>query len=348
VSADYALPYYLVSRSIKNIEDVRRIGLALTMVALLVSIVLLFEAYSFWPLYRGAYHHYGMEGDLGIGVKVRAGLMRTGGPFLESTSMAFALALCFFAALSMRHFFRSVSHHAAVICTLIVGLLAPQSRGAWIAVALGLIMIEVYRGRYSVIATRMTLIGGVVIGLIVAASGSQRLSELAGISGDALGTVSYRSLLFERGTQEFWKSPVFGQPPAQVYRNLSDLRQGEGLVDFVNTYLYVALVSGSVGLLIFIIGMLLPVVSLLNRRSYFRRADVDLRLPAFVFAGIVVPIEMLAFTSFSGRPAILYFMFLAMAAGMVRLRPRAPFAVLDRSGAASGRADTDRQRRVSA
>jgi O-antigen ligase len=316
---NYGVPYYFLSRAVRNWEAVRNVGLYLTAGAVVVSVVLIYEAYSYWPLYRGAYTHFGIDLGQGLGVKIRSGLMRSGGPFLEPTSMAFALALLFFAALCSRSWFKGIGHYGVALGLISAGLLAPQSRGAWVAVVLGIIAMPLYQRRYAAAATRFLVLGVSGLTLLFVAGTNRQVGQLLGVSGDALGTVDYRKKLLTRGLEEFWLNPYLGQPPSSVYKRLSDLTQGEGIIDFVNFYLYTALVSGAVGLVLLAVALLIPVIWMWQGAKLITK--VQRQAGAFVFAGILVPLEMLAFTSFDGRPAILYFLFVGLAGAIASFPP---------------------------
>jgi O-antigen ligase len=80
-----------------------------------------------------------------------------------------------------------------------------------------------------------------------------------------IGDVTYRHLLFQRGWELFKDHPIFGDQLA--YLKMEPLRQGEGIIDFVNTYVQVALDYGLVGLTFFVGFMMLG----LKRTWYLSR-----------------------------------------------------------------------------
>jgi O-antigen ligase len=59
-------------------------------------------------------------------------------------------------------------------------------------------------------------------------------------------TVAYRQQLFDVSMTMIRQNPVFGDP--FVYLRMEELRQGQGIIDLVNGYLYTALFNGLVGL----------------------------------------------------------------------------------------------------
>jgi O-antigen ligase len=125
--------------------------------------------------------------------------------------------------------------------------------------------------------------------------------------GGASDTTTYRRELFEKGRQVFRLSPLVGHSIPRLNVLMAELRQGEGIIDFVNTYLWIALIGGSVGLAIFIGNFADPLVSLWRRRPVLRSYEPGQAPAAFVFGCLVMLCEMLFFTSFGGRPAFLTF-----------------------------------------
>jgi O-antigen ligase len=90
------------------------------------------------------------------------------------------------------------------------------------------------------------------------------------------GTILYRQRLAERGWEIVLAHPFFGdQFP---WPEMEDLRQGEGIIDIVNTYLGVALNYGLVGLFLFLSFILLAAMRVYARTRVLVRSDPDLAL----------------------------------------------------------------------
>ena len=318
---DCALPYYVVSRSIRTVDDLKLCMVYLAAAAAVLSVILIYEARTSWPMYNVLYDHYRIPAQLMV--KARGGVLRAGGPFLESTSIAMVLASCILAAWLSRPAFRSTRYHFAVLALLLAGLTMPQSRGAWIGLFIGMFAADLYRRRIGNAARRMAVIGALGLGLVAVAPLSPYLSETLGLSGGSADTVDYRQRLFDRGIEEYLKSPVIGYSSPEILVHLADLRQGEGIVDFVNTYIYFMLISGSIGLVIFVGGFVYYLARLWRLRHGTRVGDPDADARALVFAGLVMPMEMLIFTSFGGRPEVFVFVMFAFAAALLAGRERA-------------------------
>jgi hypothetical protein len=312
---DCAMPYYIFSRGVRSVQDAKLCMLHLVTAAAILSVILLYEVRTSWPIYNQLYPLHQVK--VLLLVKQRGGVLRAGGPFLESTSIAMVLATCVVAAWLSRFAFRSRATHFALLALLLVGLTAPQSRGAWVGLILGTVAADMYRRRPFAAARRIALIGALGAALVSLAPMSPYLSDTLGMSEGSSSTVEYRSRLFTRGMEEFWKSPTIGYSPPQVLIHLSDLRQGEGIIDFVNTYIFIMLVSGMIGLTIFVGIFLYYLCGLWVRRAAFKRSDTDLTTQTFVFAGLAMPMEMLIFTSLGGRVETMLFILFGLGTSLM-------------------------------
>lgn len=313
---DLGLPYYILSRGIADVDGQRSALRWLACGGVALTAVLMLETWRSWPIYNELYGHYNVP--MVLLVKARGGLLRAGGPFVEPTSMALVLALCLAALSVLRDDFRSRAQYMGLLAMTFVGVCAPQSRGAWIGLGLAVIAMAIYRGRWrALLATGASL--GMVIGLVIlTAMLSPGFAEALGLSGgSASETTTYRRELFEQGKDAFWQSPLLGHSMPQLNILLADLRQGEGIIDFVNTYLWIALIAGTAGLLIFIGNFLDPLIALWKRRRDLHRTPAEAPA-AFAFGVLVMLGEMLFFTSFGGRPAFLTLGLFGLGAAILR------------------------------
>lgn len=318
ISLDLALPYYIASRGLRSQEDLRSAMLWLGAGGLLVGAILAFELLKGWPVYNVLYSAYGL--DTLLLVKLRGGMLRAGGPFVESTSAAMLVAICTVALYLSGEYFRTRWHHFLVLAAAIVGLLAPQSRGAWIGLCIAIAFADMARARYASLATKVLVLGGALSSLFLAAHLSPILSEALGLSGNSRDTSDYRRLLLERGLEEFGRNPLLGLPMSEVELRLPDLIQGEGIIDFVNTYIWIMLVSGIVGLFVFVGAFLYFLTKIVHVGRLSHRNSPDAIAGVFAFSVMAMLMEMFFFTSFATRPAIYTFAIFGFSAAFIRLR----------------------------
>ncbi len=326
-SFSLALPYYIASRGLRSSEDLRSAMLWLSAGGIVVASLLVFELWKAWPVYNQLYRIN--ELPTVLLVKVRAGMLRAGGPFVEPTSAAMVLAMCTLALYLSREFFRNRRSHALLIVIVLVGLIAPQSRGAWIGVGIAVAAADILRGHYAQLARKLFVVGGAMSLLFLAAQFNSDLSETMGLSGGSSATTDYRRLLLDRGLEEFANRPVLGHSMKELEPKLPDLVQGEGIIDFVNTYIWVMLVAGLVGLIIFVapFAYFLGSIIRFGRLRGAKRRDVEAGV--FVFGVLLMFMEMLFFTSFGmTRPAFYQFALFGFAAAFLRLQQRPKLEVV--------------------
>ena len=179
----------------------------------------------------------------------------------------------------------------------------------------------------QIMAAGLLLTGTYLGATMIASIGSQLSYSL----NEGTGAGNYRSELFRRGMEEFWKSPIFGDSFTNVVARMQDMIQGEGIVDFVNSYLYFALFAGGIGLVLFCLSFLIPIFRLASIRTQLIPGSADRDVAGFCLALLASGAVMLAFTSYPQRPSI----FLLIASGialMMRVPRRAAQVTVDKTG----------------
>jgi len=227
---------------------------------------------------------------------MRGGLLRTGGTLLDYTAGGMFLACVLVILPAMQSRFRQ-AWILGIGAVLLAGLFVTQSRGAWVALAAGWLVCMMYRGyagRALGLAAALALVPVAVVPLI--ATYSNKLGESLGASGHSVGTAEYRTNLLKEGLRQISAHPMFGQTPKQLSIALSNLVQGQHMVDFVNTPLTVALIIGIPGLLAW--GLLWGMAIILPWRNRAAKPSRKLNDPAEMpMAVMVVTMVALAFTS---------------------------------------------------
>jgi O-antigen ligase len=103
------------------------------------------------------------------------------------------------------------------------------------------------------------LMGRITLGAVVALPllmltpmASRIIALLPWVGQYDAGSVDYRQQLFEVSWNVLMMNPILGSPGYMTSGALESMRQGEGIIDMVNTYLGIALASGFVGLALFV------------------------------------------------------------------------------------------------
>ncbi|HKX23464.1 MAG TPA: O-antigen ligase domain-containing protein, partial [Rhizorhapis sp.] len=79
IGLDYAVPYFVISRSVRTMDDIRLCMIWLACAAVIISVILLYEVRTGWPMYNSLYDRHGIMTLLLV--KMRGGVLRAGGPF---------------------------------------------------------------------------------------------------------------------------------------------------------------------------------------------------------------------------------------------------------------------------
>lgn len=318
VSLDLALPYYIVSRGVRTNEELRSALLWLGAGGVVVGAILVFEVWRGWPVYFELYRAYELPAVLLY--KERGGLIRAGGPFVEPTSVAMVLAICTLALYLSREYMRTRPHYLLLMAVCIAGLIAPQSRSAWIGIGVAMAAADILRVRYVQLGKKILILGSAISCLFMAAQLSPHLSESLGLSGHSTETSDYRRMLLNRGLEEFMKRPILGYSTPELEDRLSDMVQGEGIIDYVNTYVWIMLIGGVAGLFIFAGAFVYFLVNILRFGQFRGAGRRNVEAGAFVFGVLLMLMEMFFFTSFGTRPSYYTFALFGFAAAFFRLQ----------------------------
>ncbi|MDO9449995.1 MAG: O-antigen ligase family protein, partial [Rugosibacter sp.] len=173
-------------------------------------------------------------------------LASTGQPIVLGYVMTVALGIFMFLKKSIPN--RAVWMAGMIL--LIAGLIAPLSRGPWIGAAI-MLMVFISTGPKALSRTSLLgLVGLVALPILLSTPiGEKVISYLPFVGTVEEETITYRQLLLEVSTTIIMANPLFGSYDFLLY--LEELRQGQGIIDLVNSYLSIALASGLVGLSLF-------------------------------------------------------------------------------------------------
>ncbi|MCU0773472.1 MAG: O-antigen ligase family protein [Ideonella sp.] len=337
---DVFLPYYVASRSVRNLQAFREVAVAMGVMCMVLAVIAAFESMRGWLLFHAlryaldvdwAYSNYLGRGaggwlraqastghSIALGYLmvislcllaflrpamsqprvVRSTLPATMssstfggrfGPALVGVFIALPLALLSFVrpssyvpgrpALAPKPTSLPSMAWRLAALTLCVGLVASLSRGPWLG---AVVALAVFALTGPDRLTRAAKIGaGAVVAVAVMLStgvGRQFIDLLPFIGTVDSFNVTYRQRLFDVSMQVFWQHPVFGSFHAKLNPTMESLRQGEGIIDIVNTYLAVALRSGAVGLALFTGVFVLAIAGVVRSLRSIRDGDSDLHV----------------------------------------------------------------------
>jgi hypothetical protein len=256
---DIALPYYVASRGLRSLPQFREVAAAAALAITATASIAIFESGKHWLLYEALRNPLGIEGHQVYRTR------SAGGPLRAVTVTAYPIVLGYVIMFGLGFFAfvtSFVKHRKAAMLTwllLLGGLIASLSRGPWIGAA-AMAMVIIFLGPAR---SKGLVLGGLTAGislLVLSATPSGRMIlELLPFVGTAeTGTADYRARLWDVSMLVFWQNPLLGDLHFMENPILEQMRQGEGIIDIVNSFLQVALPYGFVGIALFSSALLFP------------------------------------------------------------------------------------------
>lgn len=256
------IPYYVISRCIQSVDDFRRVFFGIVVTAVMLSFLGLFEQTFQWGFFRYLPGLLDFR-DLPVALigGVRDGMLRI------SATMA-PLSLGYFMVLAMALLFlmKDLLPKQGLFFISTLGLFSMTlfftgSRGAWLSL---IVVLMVYF--YLKISNRWLKLGVLSGGVGLMFFGSLVLSLVGGFdvnSVDEHGTFQYRIDLIKTSASVIGDNLLIGTTNPNEGGALESMRQGQGIIDIVNTYLEVLLYFGVIGF-----GLFMSIFFVLLRNMY--------------------------------------------------------------------------------
>ncbi len=248
---DVFLPYFVISRSLKNMQLYREAILSLVLVILLIALIAVFESNKHWLLYASVERVLGTSGMTGY--IARDGILRAivsaGHPIALGYLMVVGMGLYLFLQRSIQRKF--VRRFGMVL--LVGGLIAPLSRGPWVG-AVALLIVFVLTGRNPA-RHLMSVFLAAMLAFSLASilpGGERAINLLPFIGTTEKATIDYRDQLLTNSLIVIQHNPWFGSINFRDEPEMVAMRQNNGLIDIVNAFVAIGMESGLVGLGLFV------------------------------------------------------------------------------------------------
>lgn len=267
------ISYMFFSKVLRSHYQVKEVVAAYVLGSAAIALIALAESGLGWLFYVELTRHWGLTE--GVSYAIRAGRLRavvSTGHFL---SLGFSLALAFGCWLYLK---RSVPSRLTVIMVGLLmwaGMMASYARGAWIAAIL-MLFLYYWLQPGGLGKVFKAFAACVVAGMVALATpwGDQLTSSLPFLGGTVDNfNIEYRQRLFQRALELIPDHPWFGD--TRVIQRMQDMRQGEGIVDLVNSYLNIALQYGLVALGSILLVYVLVLVQTWKTSRALRTKDDD-------------------------------------------------------------------------
>jgi len=249
---DIFLPYYVASRSLKDLRGFRDALMGFAVAALVLSAIAVFEFARHWLLYKPLGAALGELWSLGNYLERGAGQLRPQGSTGQPIALGYVIAVAAGLFLFLRKSVPNATAWGLGMLLLLAGLVASLSRGPWMGAAAMFLVFAATGPSAGRRFVRLGLLGALVFGMLLASpAGETILDYLPFVGTLEAENITYRERLLEVSIEVIKQNPLFGAPDVMQLPVMQQLRQGEGIIDIVNTYLGVALESGLVGLSLF-------------------------------------------------------------------------------------------------
>lgn len=249
---DIFLPYYVASRSMRNLRDFRGALMAFSIAGLLLSAVGVFENARHWLLYSPLENALDVRSKVG-NYMARGGDLRAVASAGESIGLGYTISVAIGFFLYLKESVPNVLVWRVGMGLLIGGLISALSRGPWVGAVVILLIFALTGPKRVRGMTRLMFICVAALPLLMATSvGNKILAYLPWLGTAETQTVDFREQLFEQSIAVIKKNPYFGSFDYLSMLELQELATGAGLIDIVNTYVGIALPNGFVGLFFFL------------------------------------------------------------------------------------------------
>ena len=199
-----------------------------------------------WLLYTELAERWGDPNVFGY--LMRGGSLRAQAATNHSLNLGYLLAmgLVFYMYLRSARTIRK-SIDAAIIATFCVALFATGSRGAWLTAVIAASIFALFRpGALRKFVGVVTVSAAVVVLMYFSPLKESVIDRLPIIGNTDQDTIDYRQQLAEISWTLIRQKPFFGDIFAA--QSMESLKQGQGIIDVVNGYIFTALFYGLVGL----------------------------------------------------------------------------------------------------
>ncbi len=270
---DFFLPYYVASRSLQNTEGFRHALTGLAVGAVVVSALAVVEVLRSWKLFESASAALGLN-NFGA-YKLRGGFIRPSVTVIDSIVLGYVVVVASSAYLYLHKLIESRLLRRLGWVILATGIVASLSRGPWVGALVMLLAFIVVSPK-----PLKRLIQGAVFGvctLLVLSTfpqGQKLVNLLPFVGVEEQGNVEYRADLLTVAIPVIERNLLFGASDFLAAPELRVMKQGEGIIDIVNSYLGVTLQAGLVGLFFFI-GMFLSALWVLRRGVKLANSQPD-------------------------------------------------------------------------
>jgi len=294
---DIFLPYYVLSRSLRSLEDFKRALFGFALGVVVLSPLALFEVLRYWKLYTALFAALGFNPFEYGGYLERAGVLRPDVTLGNSIVLGYVLMVGVGCYLFLRAYMPSSMRTHLGMGLLVGGVIWSLSRGPWMGLGL-LILVYVFTGTKVVSRTiKLALTAGMGLLIAIQFPVGQFLIDLLPFMGESeAGSVEYRGDLLTQAIPVVLRNFWFGSTDFLSAPEMQVMIQGQGIIDIVNSYLAVALSYGMVALVFYAGAFLLAALHTWQSLRQTKRHDEQVALLGRALLATLLSIMLVIYT----------------------------------------------------
>jgi O-antigen ligase len=250
---DILVPYLVASRTLTSVSKIAETVFSFVVAALICSLISIFENTRFWLLYESLRGPFGIPGDPWVYLLRGEGVLRSKGSVGNSIALGYAIMVGVAALTALRNRVQRPWMSRVAIALFVGGLACTVSRGPWVGAVAAVATVVVLGPNLSK-KLAASLVATALATLFFAATplGQKLAQYLPFVGGVETGSIDYRERLLDTSIDVLLQNPILGDIHYLSNPMMQSLRQGQGIIDMVNTYLQVAMPYGIAGLFLFL------------------------------------------------------------------------------------------------
>lgn len=317
---DVMVLYFVATRACSTRQAIEEILASFCLLCAILASLAVFESLRGWLLYEGIAVEWG-SGLGGIVYAMRDDFLRAQVSVGHSIPLGYLLAFGYGVWVYLGSRVQSRKLSIAFSVLMWAGMIAAHSRAGWVAGVAVYFACIAFGPKGPSRLVKSALIFAMIFGLVLLSPlGGRVIDNLPFVGTVGQENVEYRQQLAEASWAMVRQNPVFGNP--FVLKYMESLRQGEGIIDLVNTYAQIAMFYGLTGLFFYLGPYLIGIWKAFDMSRRSARLDPGLSLlGAAVIACMFGFLLAMGMGGFGPDPQSFSMVIIGIAVGYARLDP---------------------------
>ena len=294
---DVFLPYYVISRALKNLQDFKDALLSFVMAIMLLALIAVFESGRHWLLYQPLIYTLDFKQAM-MGFLERDGALRAVAAAGQPIALGYLMSVGIGFYLFLQRSFTQKLFRRWSAALIVAGLIAPVSRGPWVGTAVLLIVFIATGTNPARRLMTIAVMGMLALPLLTILPGGEKVINLLPFIGSTeKSTIDYRGDLISASVIVIKRNLWFGSVNYLDTPEMEALRAGrDGIIDVVNSYIGLALSQGLIGLGLFVSFFLLILLSIHRAMRLIPDKNSEEYLLGRVLLATLIAIMVIIFT----------------------------------------------------